>query len=113
MGIYHSLSHGVLPQVPQKAQGRGEHQSPTLGIVTSISCAFSLCLLWGVCAQETELLLLKPAAWDVQRHLFAPILLEDSSLQKAWAGEASWCKTYLAMGSDCSFPSQNPLEELS
>lgn len=88
MGIYHSLSHGVLPQVSQKAQGRGEHRSPTLGIVTSTSCAFRLCLLWGVCALEPELLLLKLAAWDVQRHLFAPILLEGGSLQKARAREA-------------------------
>lgn len=63
--------------------------------VTAVSCTFGLCLLWGVCVQEAELLLWKLAAWDLQQHIFALTLLKGGSLQRPRVGEAFQCKYML------------------
>lgn len=68
------------------------HGSVLSRAVTAVLCAFGLCLLRGVCAQEAELLLLKSTAWDVQQHIFVLILLKGGNLEKARAGEAFPCK---------------------
>lgn len=92
-----------LPAAPERRcanQCSGtSHGSALSRAVTAIPCAFSLCLLWGVCVQEAELPLLKPTGWDRrQQHVFASILLEGGDLQRARAGEAFQCKYTLQWG---------------
>lgn len=138
VGIYNSSSHGAFPRVPQKAQGRGEHQSPTLGIARATCCS-RVCK--PVCGDDLWLCPVPGCHRRLLHFWFVSALgclcaggrtspLETHCLGPAaayictypsegwqFAETQGWgsfpVQIYVVMGSDCCFLSQTSPEELS